>query len=165
MKSIQIFVALALAGLTASAFAGPNWEVINQARQASAHAHLTAAAQVAGHASADETCAQMMKGMSGHTMQPTTAANPANRDASALFGERVKDSDATTLVRVSAGDKAIPVVAGDSVLFDFGSTSAAWHFAPQSTGGAIRLGLLLPDVPAAQEIWVYPRASRLDAGH
>ena len=166
MKSIQVAVMLALAGLTASAFAGPNWEVIDHARQASAQAHA------ASPQAMEADCAQMMKHMSGAMMQPaatTAAANvpgaPASHAASALFGERVHDARATTDVSVSPGVKAIPVSAGDSVRFNFGTTSATWHFAPQSGGEAVDLGLLFPDVPAAQGVWAYPRADRFDAGH
>jgi hypothetical protein len=163
MKPIQVVVMLALAGLTASAFAGPDWEAINRARQSSAQVHSAAVDMAANQQSMGKDCEQMMEhmpaGMANHG-----AMAAANRSASTLFGEPARNADATRAVIVQPGVKAIPVVSGETVRFDFGAKTAAWHFAPQSGGEAVDLGLLLPEIPSAQGVWVYPRADRTNAG-
>ncbi|RZT29269.1 hypothetical protein [Cupriavidus agavae] len=43
MRFTKFFTALALAGLSVSAFAGPDWTVIERARDAARHAHAASA--------------------------------------------------------------------------------------------------------------------------
>lgn len=71
----------------------------------------------------------------------------------------------TRTVSVLPGMKAIPVQAGESVRFAFGSTSAAWNFAARPGATAVDLGLLFPDIPAAKGVWAYPNSGRLYSGH
>ena len=67
MKAIQVLSAITFAALSASAFAGPNWDAINSARAAAKHS-----AAVSGTASSKEAmqkqCAEMMKSTDARPM-------------------------------------------------------------------------------------------------
>lgn len=58
MKSIRIVTALALASLTASAFAGPDWDAIQRARQAAQERRSAAVKPAADQQSVEERRAQ-----------------------------------------------------------------------------------------------------------
>lgn len=191
MKSIQIVTALALASLTASAFAGPDWDAINRARASAQKRH--ASAEAAAHQqSMSEDCAAMMEHMPANraheskAMAGNMAATPQQvaampmptgmtgasasagatvGRAAALFGEPARETGVIRTVSVSPGMKAVPVEAGETVRFNFGPTSAAWTFAARPGFAAVDLGLLFPDVPAARGVWAYPNGSRLYQGH
>ncbi len=162
MKPIHTVVMLALAVSAASAFAGPDWEVINHARQVGAQMHVASAASNATPHAMDEACAQMMRLM---TESRSASSVPVASAEAALFGERAPDASATRTVIVRPGTKAIPVLAGETVGFHFGTASATWHFAAQSVGESVDLGMLFPDIPLAQGVWAYPRADQFNAGH
>lgn len=192
MRTLHVITALAFASLTASAFAGPDWDVIQRARQAS-HSKPSATHEVAvDQRSMEEACQEMMKqmpmdqvhgeqsGMGAMMAAPQLAAAPMGAGMAgaapaaefartsaraALFGARASDATTTRTVVIQPGMEAIPVEAGESVRFAFGPTSAAWTFASRPGDTAVDLGLLFPDIPAAQGVWAYPNGSRLYSGH
>ncbi|MNT63258.1 hypothetical protein D3C72_2010580 [compost metagenome] len=82
-----------------------------------------------------------------------------------LFGERSSSVDGVREVRVTSQTKAIPVHAGETVRFDFGSTSAGWTFAARPGNTAVELVSLFPDISAARGAWIHQNGSNAFAGH
>jgi hypothetical protein len=169
MKAIQILTTATLAALSLSAFAGPNWDAINSARQAAQQRKVATAGDPAEQAMHDH-CAQMMGQMSsdGDKMhdQMMHRLGGAPRSANApLFGERATTAVGARTVVIAPGMKAVPVLAGETVRFDFGQSSAAWTFAARPGSSAVELSMLFPEIPAAKGIWAYPNGTGMYAGH
>ncbi|MGY2491837.1 CzcE family metal-binding protein [Cupriavidus sp. CP313] len=91
--------------------------------------------------------------------------SPQTSSVAKLFGERASSVDGVREVRVSSQTKAIPVHAGETVRFDFGSTSAGWTFAARPGNTAVELVSLFPDITAARGVWIHQNGSNTFAGH
>lgn len=169
MKAIQILTTVTLAVLSASAFAGPNWDAINSARRAAQQQKVANADDAAGQAMCDH-CAQMMGqmpagGTNMYEQMMHRSAGPLSSPAAALFGERATAPAGARPITIAPGMKAVPVSAGETVRFDFGSATAAWTFAARPGNSAIQLSTLFPEIPAAKGVWAYPNGTNFYAGH
>ena len=169
MKAIQVLSAITFAALSASAFAGPNWDAINSARKAAQQQRVASAGDASDQAMRDH-CA-MMGQMSAtgdkmhQQMMHRSDSQPSNAGA-ALFGERAAAMPVgSRTVVVVPGMKAVPVRAGETVRFDFGQCSTAWTFAARQGNSAVELSTLFPEIPAAKGVWAYPNGTGLYAGH
>ncbi|QEZ48980.1 hypothetical protein D2917_32515 (plasmid) [Cupriavidus oxalaticus] len=168
MKAIRILTTVTLAALSASALAGPNWDVINSARLAAQPQRVASAGDAAEQAMCDH-CAQMMGQMPAgaidmHGQMMHRSAGQSSR-AAALFGERATAPAGTRSVTITPGMKAVPVSAGETVRFDFGSTSAAWAFAMRPGNAAVELSTLFPEIPAAKGVWADLSGTNFYSGH
>ncbi|WP_051975095.1 CzcE family metal-binding protein [Cupriavidus necator] len=92
--------------------------------------------------------------------QVTQQASPSAR----LFGEAVSSSEGARTVRINPQVKAVAVRSGETIRFDFGSTSAAWQFAARPGNTAVELGTLFPEIPEAKGVWAYQNGSSSFAG-
>ncbi|KDP88618.1 hypothetical protein CF70_029385 [Cupriavidus sp. SK-3] len=110
-------------------------------------------------------CMQMMGQMpaGGDKQMMHRSAGPSSR-AAALFGERATAPAGARSVTIAPGMKAVPVSAGETVRFDFGSASAAWAFAARPGSSAVELSTLFPEIPAAKGVWAYPNGTNFYAG-
>ncbi len=169
MKAIRILTTVTFFALSASAFAGPNWEAINSARQAARQRTVASAGDATEQAMRDH-CAMMMGQMAAdganmhEQIMPRSGGQPSSANA-ALFGEPVTAAAGSRTVVVAPGMKAIPVRSGETVRFDFGSAAAAWTFAARPGNSAVELSTLFPENPAARSVWAYPNGTNFYAGH
>lgn len=168
MKTIRILTTVTLVALSASAFAGPSWDAINRARATPQQQKVASAGDAAEQAMCDH-CMQMMGQMpaGGASMREQMmhrSAGPSS-SAAALFGERATAPAGARSVTIAPGMKAVPVRAGETVRFDFGSASAAWAFAARPGSSAVELSTLFPEIPAAKGVWAYPNGTNFYAGH
>ncbi|MGH7462769.1 MAG: CzcE family metal-binding protein, partial [Longimicrobiales bacterium] len=83
----------------------------------------------------------------------------------ALFGAPAAGPEAPRAVSVLPGMNSIAVKSGEAVRFDFGTASATWTFAPRTGNTAVDLGMLFPDIPAAQGVWAHLNGSSIYGGH
>ena len=156
MKTLHIVTALAFASFTVSAFAGPDWDAIQRARQASHQQSSVTHTAGADQRSMEEACQEMMKQMPMGQLHQRPGG-PLRRAA--------PDGPPTRTGGGKSGGKTGPGEAGESVRFAFGPTSATWAFASRPSFTAVNLGLLFPDISAARGVWAYPNGSRLYSGH
>lgn len=97
--------------------------------------------------------------------QTVEPARPQTSSVAQLFGEPASSGDGARTVRITPQTQAVSVHAGETVRFDFGSTSAAWTFAARPGNTVVELASLLPDIPAAKGVWVHQNGSNAFAGH
>ena len=168
MKAIQVLSTITFAALSASAFAGPNWDAINSARKAAQQQRVASAGDASDQAMRDH-CAMMGQmsatGDKMHEQMMHQSDGQLSNANAALFGERAATSANSRTVAVVPGMKAVPVHAGETVRFDFGSSSATCTFAARPGNSAVELSTLFPEIPAAKGVWAYPNGTSLYAGH
>ncbi|MFX3542583.1 copper-binding protein [Ralstonia mannitolilytica] len=95
MKAIQVLSTITFAALSASAFAGPNWDAINSARKAAQQQRVASAGDASDQAMRDH-CAMMGQmsatGDKMHEQMMHQSDGQLSNANAALFGERAATS-------------------------------------------------------------------------
>jgi len=80
---------------------------------------------------------------------------------SALYGSRAQLDSVTRTVDVAPGMKRVTVASGESVAFRASGQTVGWAFLQSINGSAMNLGVLMPGVPQARDVYVFIQPSEI----
>lgn len=101
------------------------------------------------------------------TSMAAHAGGPGVERVSSLarhFGERALSVEGARTIIVTPETRSVQVQPGETVRFDFGTTSAGWSFAARAGNAVVELINLFPEIPAAEGVWVHQDSSRVYRG-
>ncbi len=93
---------------------------------------------------------------------PTTTPAKASQQRShysALYGSPAPVETVTRTITIEPGTRHVTVASGESVAIRAGGQTVDWTFLQAIGGNTMNLGLLMPGVPTAQDVYIHIQPS------